>query len=95
MVFLQLAHHSHCPSDDMGCDTRCLAGHDATVDTPAAITVLQLGHHYHPTSCHLALRRGLPAAQLGACLALIHAQGHVRLGRKARGFWSIHWLSVG
>ena len=81
MVFLQLAHHSHCPSDDMGCDTRCLAVHDATADASAAIRVLQLGYHDHPTSCHLALRGG-PAAQLGACLALVHAQKHVRLVSK-------------
>ena len=38
VVFLQLAHHFHCPSDDVGCDTRCLAGHNAIVDVSAAIT---------------------------------------------------------
>ena len=54
-VFLQLAHHSFCPSNDVGCNTRCLAVHDAPVDASAAIRVLQLGHHDHPTSCHLAL----------------------------------------
>jgi len=43
----------------------------------------------------LLLEGGFPAAQLGACLALVHAQGHLRLGSKARGFWSTHWLSVG
>jgi len=62
VVFLQLAHHSHCPSNDMGCDTCCLAGNVATVDASAAITVLHFGHHDHPTSCHLALRRGLPSS---------------------------------
>ena len=30
-----------------------------------------------------------PCAQLGACLALVHAQGHEGNGRKPRGFWSV------
>ena len=41
MIFLCLAHHFHCPSNDVGCDTRCLAGHDLTVDASAAIRILQ------------------------------------------------------
>jgi hypothetical protein len=32
---------------------------------------------------------GNPCAQLGACLALVHAQGHAGNGRKPRGFWSV------
>ena len=33
-----------------------------------------MGHHDHPTTCHLALRRGLPSSPAQACLALVHAQ---------------------
>jgi len=49
----------------------------------------QLGHHDHPA----AFRRGL--SSLGLALPWSPVQGHVRLGSKARGFWSIHCLIVG
>jgi hypothetical protein len=69
VIFLCLTHHFHCPSNDVGCNTRCLAGHDVTVDASAAIRVLQ----YWAITTILPpvtslLEGGYPAAQLRLAL---------------------------